>query len=219
MMYRIAIILMVLIYISGQDVLAKTVSLADVQIPDDAASLKEGAQLSLAVCNSCHNLRYLKYTNLLELGFSQQEVDSWRGDVPMSSRILSRASGDVMQLTYGLVPPDLSIIAKGRKGRGRYVYTLLTSYTLDENGELNNHLLPGVRMPDVLGWSQLTDEKERSDVSNRLVKVAAFLEWAADPNASKRESMGFYLIIYLIIMTFLLWLMKRRTWADVKTSK
>lgn len=217
MTYRIVLTaLLLLATMSSASAATSEMELADIDIVREKATLKAGAEMVLSICNSCHNLRYLRYRDLLKLGFTQQEVDNWRGEEAMENRILSRTPDDALHSTYGLVPPDLAIIAKAREGGGRYVYTLLTSFYLNEDGKTDNHLFPGIRMPDVLGWSEIEDEKDREDIRGRLRNVASFLQWAADPNAEKRESIGVYVIIYLIILTLLMWLMKRRTWSNVE---
>ena len=43
--------------------------------------------------------------------------------------------------------------------------------------------------------------------------VSAFLTWAAEPKMEERKSMGFKVIIFLLIMSGLLYAAKRRIWA------
>jgi len=188
--------------------------LLDVDLAHDKATLKQGAEFALSVCTGCHSFKYIKYRDLLAIGFSEQEVDGLRGDQELTASIVSLSPADMMVDSYGLVPPDLSIIAKARKGGGRYVYTLFNSFYVRDDGNVDNHLFPGIRMPDVLGVASL-DGEAKKDTQESLKKVASFLEWASDPNGEERRSLGVYVLVYLFIFTFMLWLMKRRVWADV----
>ena len=44
--------------------------------------------------------------------------------------------------------------------------------------------------------------------------VSAFLAWTADPNMETRKSTGFMVMIYLAVLSVLLYLVKKRVWAD-----
>jgi ubiquinol-cytochrome c reductase cytochrome c1 subunit len=45
--------------------------------------------------------------------------------------------------------------------------------------------------------------------------VTAFLAWTAEPNMEARKSLGWKTILYLIILTGLLYAAKRKIWSDV----
>ena len=45
--------------------------------------------------------------------------------------------------------------------------------------------------------------------------IAAFLEYAGDPTAMGRESIGWIVILFLSFLTFLAWLLKTEYWSDV----
>ena len=46
--------------------------------------------------------------------------------------------------------------------------------------------------------------------------VAAFLAWAGEPKMEERKQLGFSVVIYLLILTVLLYLVKRKIWAKVE---
>ena len=113
---------------------------------------------------------------------------------------------------FGLVPPDQSLLAKARKGGANYIYALLTSYEKDAKGEVSNSLFPGLRMPDIMDYAS-ADAAQRATLQQQIRDAAVFLEWASDPRAAERRQIGIYVIAYLIVLTFLLYLIKRRVWA------
>ena len=45
--------------------------------------------------------------------------------------------------------------------------------------------------------------------------ITAFLEYAGEPAALKRQSMGVWVILFLAFFTFLAWLLKKEYWRDV----
>ncbi|HZX81656.1 MAG TPA: cytochrome c1, partial [Lysobacter sp.] len=46
--------------------------------------------------------------------------------------------------------------------------------------------------------------------------ITAFLEYAGEPAALKRQSMGVWVILFLALLTFLAWLLKKEYWRDVE---
>ena len=54
----------------------------------------------------------------------------------------------------------------------------------------------------------------RARVPNYAKDVAAFLTWAAEPTLVERKKIGFRVIIFLIVLSTLLYLTKKKIWAD-----
>lgn len=192
--------------------------LAEVEIPNTAEARQKGAETVTGVCLMCHSLKYVKYSDLLALGLSQQQVDAMRGDRGMDERLQSMTPMEVRKESYGKVPPDLSLMAIAREDGPRYVYTLLTSYYVDKDGNTDNHLYPKIKMPDMMGYSMAADPKEKAAIEAQVRDAAAFLVWAADPNAETRKQIGIYVMGYLVLLAVLLYLLKRRVWWRVKRS-
>jgi ubiquinol-cytochrome c reductase cytochrome b/c1 subunit len=44
--------------------------------------------------------------------------------------------------------------------------------------------------------------------------VTAFLAWSAEPKLEERKRIGFKVIVYLIILSFLLYFTNKRIWRD-----
>ena len=49
--------------------------------------------------------------------------------------------------------------------------------------------------------------------------VAAFLMWAAEPKMMARKQVGFVAVLFLGLLTVLLYLTNKRLWAPVKGKK
>lgn len=191
---------------------AEPAKLADILIPNDSEALKRGAQTAVGTCMGCHNLKYITYHDLLALGFTQHEIDEMRAGQSLGAALISQTPPEASLAAYGKIPPDLSLMAKARDGGPRYIYTLLTSFYQDSAGNTNNRLFSGIKMPDILGAGTVNDPAARHELQTKAAEVAAFLNWAADPHANERHHLGYYVVGYLIVLTGLLYLLKRRIW-------
>jgi len=58
------------------------------------------------------------------------------------------------------------------------------------------------------------DETTPETVDQYSRDVAAFLQWTADPHMVDRKSMGFKVILFLIGLSVLMYLVKRRIWRN-----
>jgi ubiquinol-cytochrome c reductase cytochrome c1 subunit len=58
-------------------------------------------------------------------------------------------------------------------------------------------------MPPQLTDDRVTyDDGTKASVDQMAQDVAAFLEWAADPHATERKQMGFAVLLYLLLFSF-----------------
>ncbi len=127
----------------------------------------------------------------------------------------------------GAYPPDMSVLAKARGGGVDYIYSLLQGYeeppagvTLDDGVYYNKYMYGNkIKMSN-----QLSDGLvEYGDGTNATVEqmskdVTTFLMWAAEPHLESRHQMGFKAIVYLIILTILVYFSMKRIWSRIKTE-
>ena len=186
----------------------------EVAANDDRA--RAGVQVVLGMCTACHGVKYVQYRDLAALGLSSEEIARLRGDNEPGDRIESLTSPGDAQLAYGVEPPDLSLIVAAREGGSRHLYDYLTGYYVDEQGVIENRVYPGTRMPDIFGISAAGDPASRTEIEQSVNSAVAFLEWAADPNKRTREFVGYFVLGYLVLLTFLLYLVKRRIWSTLR---
>jgi ubiquinol-cytochrome c reductase cytochrome c1 subunit len=183
-------------------------------IPSDTSSIQRGAEEVMTVCSGCHGLKYIRYRDLLSLGFAKDKVDGWRGSNSMDTPLQPQMPGDVAKASFGVEPPELSLMAAAREGGGHYLYTYLTGYKM-EDGKLTNSVFPVTRMPDILGLSTATDSQQRATIEKTAKDVSAFLVWAADPHAQERKTMGYYVLAFVAVLTILLFLWKKQIWREI----
>ncbi len=124
----------------------------------------------------------------------------------------------------GGLPPDLSVIVKARAGGPDYIYALLTGYKEPPAGikmaeGMNyNEFFPGhqIAMPQPLNDNSVTyADGTQATLSQEAYDVVNFLAWAAEPTLEERHRTGIKVILFLLVMTGILYAGKRRIWAAV----
>ena len=127
----------------------------------------------------------------------------------------------------GAYPPDMSVLVKARGGGANYIYSLLQGYedpplgiTLDEGVHYNKYMYGNkIKMSNPLseGLVEYSDGTIAS-VEQMSKDVTTFLMWTAEPHLEARHKMGFKAIVYLIILTILVYFSMKRIWSRVETE-
>lgn len=236
----------------------------------DTAQLQRGYKVYREVCAACHAMSLVSFRNLGEPGgpfydpeyknpndnpyvkalakdIQVPDIDPDTGDAiqrpatpadrfpsPFPNEPAARASNG------GALPPDLSVIAKGRTGGPDYLYSLLIGYKTPPAGLTvgagqyynpymlgdltsawsgdHHHVPKGgfIAMPPPLADGKVTfDDGKPSTVDQQAKDVAAFLYWAAEPKMVERKQFGLGAMIYLLLFTALLYFSYRRIWRNV----
>jgi len=179
-------------------------------------AIERGADELMGTCHTCHTLKYIKYRDLVNLGISKEKVDGWRGEEPLDAPLKAQMADADAIAAFNKVPPDLSLMSQARDGGVDYLYSYLIGYFNKPDGTLGNHIFDATKMPDILGMSSATDEAQKTSIKAKARDITSFLNWTADPHAAERIQLGKYIIAYLIVLTALLYLVKKQIWARVK---
>ncbi len=139
--------------------------------------------------------------------------------------------------------PDLSLMAKARAGfhgpyglginqlfRGmggaEYIASVLTSYTGSEREEAGTLLYGNEAYGGYFAMSQplwgddvVYEDGTPATIEQQSKDVAAFLMWTAEPNMNARKEAGFVAVLFLIVLSVLLYLTNKRIWAPIKKGK
>lgn len=186
--------------------------------------IRRGLTVFTDVCMGCHSAKYITYKGLMdypEIGISREMVDELRGDKPLTSGLISDLSPEDAEVSYGKVPPDLSLIVSARRGGMDYIFSLLTGYEHDPEGKVPdgnwNKYFPGYRiaMPDPLGWLD-HDESDAKQLEQDANDVTAFLAFIADPHQNERRAIGVWVVGFFFLLTIVLWRLKVEVWKDIK---
>jgi ubiquinol-cytochrome c reductase cytochrome c1 subunit len=209
----------------------------------DRAALQRGFQVYSEVCSNCHSLTLLSYRDLAALGYNEDQVKAIAAQKEVTDG--PNDQGEMFQRPArpsdhfvppfpndqanraahnGALPPDLSLMVKARAGAEDYVYDLLTGYTAAP---------AGVKMPDTMQYDlyfpghqiamppPLSDDivtygdGTKATMQQEAHDVVTFLAWAAEPSMEDRKRTGVKVLIFLLAMTGVLYLAKRKIWAEV----
>jgi len=140
--------------------------------------------------------------------------------------------------------PDLSLMAKARagfhgpyglginqivKGMGgaEYIASLLSGYTGETKEEAGTTFYENKAFPG--GWiamaPPLSDEQvefidgHANDLHHLSEDISAFLMWTAEPKMMDRKQAGLVGVLFLILLSVLLYLTNKRLWAPHKGKK
>ena len=216
---------------------------ADTDIKN-VASLQRGARNFMNDCSGCHSLKYLRYNRLgqdLKIPESELAKNLIFTDAKSFEEIntgMSAQSAD----WFGKQPPDLTLMARERGTD--YIYSYLHGFYADKTRPwgVNNLYLPGTAMPHILYYRQglqkpeYKNEKDaKGDAKMVLADVAPmipgsmkpeeydqyvrdivnFLDYAAEPIKATRQTMGIFVMLFLLVFFVFAYLLKKEYWKDV----
>lgn len=210
----------------------------------DRAALQRGFQVYNETCSVCHSLRLVAYRNLMEIGFTEDQVKKIaaakevadgpndEGEMfqrparpsdkfvkPFPNEQAARAANN------GAYPPDLSLIVKARVGGADYLHALLTGYKEPPadvkmgDGMSYNVYFAGSQIamaPPLVEDGVEYADKTKATVAQMAQDVTTYLAWAAEPETEDRKRIGIKAILFLIVLTGMLYAIKRKVWADIK---
>ena len=134
---------------------------------NDMAALQNGAKIFVNSCLNCHSAAFMRYNRLQDIGLTQQQIKD-------NLLFTTDKIGETMKVAmdpknakdwFGVVPPDLTLIARSRSAAGQgsgadYLYTYLRTYYRDDTKPTgwNNLAYPNAAMPHVL-WELQGERK------------------------------------------------------------
>jgi ubiquinol-cytochrome c reductase cytochrome c1 subunit len=208
----------------------------------DVVSIQRGAKVFVNYCLTCHSAKAMRYSQLTQLGLTEEQIREnlmFTTDKIGEPMTVALRAADAKEW-FGVVPPDLSVIARSRSSD--WLYTFLRSYYRDDGTATgwNNVVFENVAMPHVL-WrlqgQQVLKSAEQQDAHgagpvktlasatpgtlsereyNRLVAdLVNYLVYMSEPNRAKRVQIGYAVLLALGVLFVLFYLLKREYWKDV----
>ncbi|WP_317622848.1 cytochrome c1 [Thiohalophilus sp.] len=166
-----------------------------------------------------------------------------QGETPKSGSLMKNAMpGEAAEGWFGTKVPDLSVVARSRGPD--WLYTYLKTFYVDESRPMgvNNQAFPLVGMPHVL-WEleglkkPVYETHENADgeevkelVDYEFVKEGSmspaeyddamrdlvnFLVYVGEPAKLDRYKIGVWVILFLVILFFFAYALKKEYWRDV----
>ena len=212
----------------------------------DKAALQRGFKVYREICSGCHSMRLLYYRDLIDIGFNEEEVKVIASDYTVvdgpndegemftrPARLSDKFVGPYANeqaataANGGAYPPDMSVLVKARQGGADYIYSVLMGYedppsgiTLDD-GVYYNKFMSGnnimMAKPLFEGMVQYSDGTSATE--KQMAKdVVSFLMWTAEPHLELRHKFGFRVIIYLIIISVLVYFIMKKIWSRIESK-
>ena len=213
----------------------------------DKQQLQRGLQVYVEVCASCHGLDLKSFRNFQDLGYSEDQVKVIAEDWPFPVVDGPNEDGDMFEraaipsdripnpypnepfarlVNNGALPPDLSLMAKARKGGPDYIYSLLMLYKEEPPEDVDlgmgmyyNTAFSGNQIAmapplfdDLLEYADGTE----ATMSQMSKDVSAFLMWTAEPKLEARKETGFRVLLFTFVFTVLAYFLKRKIWARIE---
>jgi len=186
------------------------------------------------------------YVKAIAADWTVEDIDSETGDVIERKAVPADRFPPIYPndpaaraANAGALPPDLSLIVAARTGGADYVYNLLVAY--DEPKPDDIELTPGLYWNPVMSGGKIAMKsplqeglidypeveiddghggveilKVEATVDQMAKDVTHFLAWAADPKLEQRKRAGFAVMLYLFVLTVLLYLSYKRVWRNVE---
>jgi len=210
----------------------------------NTGSLQRGARNFMNYCSGCHSLKYLRYNRMAaDLKIPDTELSAnlmFTSDKPFDT--INSAMPKDSEEWFGKQPPDLSLMARERGVD--YIYSFLKGFYVDKTHTwgVNNLYLPGAAMPHVLaerqglqkpvfknepddrgsarmvlvGVESMTPGALKPEEYDQFVRdIANFLDYAGEPVKEKRQSMGVFVTLFLLVFFVFAYLLKKEYWKDV----
>jgi|ERR1700689_804902 ubiquinol-cytochrome c reductase cytochrome c1 subunit len=207
-------------------------------------SLQRGARNFMNYCSGCHSLRYLRYNRLaadLKIPDAELAKNLIFTTAKPFEEITTAMPADSTDW-FGKPPPDLTLMARERGTD--YIYSYLHGFYQDKTRPwgVNNLYLAGTAMPDVLaslqglqkpayknekdphgsdkmvlvGVEAMTPGAMKPEEYDQFVRdIANFLDYAAEPIKATRQSMGIFVVLFLLVFFVFAYLLKKEYWKDV----
>ena len=209
----------------------------------DRGALQRGYQVYSEVCSGCHSMKLLYYRDLIDIGFSEDQVkaiaseftvidgpndegEMFERDARPADRFVSPYLNDneARANNNGAYPPDLSVITKAKKDGANYIYNLLLGYKDPPadmevgEGMYYNIYMAGnqIAMPQPI-YDESVDYADGTNNSAEQIAedLVVFLTWAAEPELEVRKNLGIKVILFFIILGFIIFLAKNHLWREV----
>jgi ubiquinol-cytochrome c reductase cytochrome c1 subunit len=212
----------------------------------DTESLQRGARNFMNYCSGCHSAKYVRFNRMgRDLGLTEEQLIEnlmFNAEVPHDTIQRTMRDEDAIRW-FGKPPPDLSVTPRSRGID--YVFNFLQSFYVDSDSPtgVDNVLLPGTSMPNVLwemqgyqkaifseheiedgGGIELVFEQFQSitegnmsdeDFQTFVRDTVNFLDYMSEPAQLRRKAIGVWVLMFLSVFLVLTIMLKKEVWKDV----
>ena len=210
----------------------------------DNSTLQRGLQIYQEVCSACHGMKRLRFRELKDLGFTNDQIKQYaktfeildgpnelgemflRPGEPSDTFVSPYKNKEEAKASFGgSYPPDLSLLTKAIKNGPDYIYSLLTGYEDPPkefkltDGLYYNPYYDGkvIAMPPPLYDNAIEYiDGTNASLDQLSYDIVHFLNWAAEPKLQQRKSLGLKVLLFLIVLTLLLYVTMKEIWSRIE---
>ena len=210
----------------------------------DNSTLQRGLQIYQEVCSACHGMKRLRFRELRDLGFTDGQIKIYaetfeildgpnelgemflRPGEPSDTFVSPYKNKEEAKASFnGSYPPDLSLLTKAIKNGPDYIYSLLIGYEDPPkefkltDGLYYNPYYDGkvIAMPPPLYDNAIEYiDGTNASLDQLSYDIVHFLNWAAEPKLQQRKSLGLKVLLFLIILTLLLYVTMKEIWSRIE---
>ena len=246
------VILALLLPVSGWA--AEVVTFPDDEIEidwDDKASMQRGAGTFVNYCMACHSAQYSRFNRVgKDLGISDEQLlenlifttDKFGEKTKVGELMKNTMTSEYAEKAFGVVPPDLSMVARVRGVD--WLYNYMRGFYVDESLPLgmNNGVFEKVAMPHVLvelqGYQKAKmamrpdgkggeqevivgfdivkpGSQSKSEYDQTVYDLVGFLDYLSEPYRQTRINVGKGVILFLFVFLILTYFLKKEYWKDI----
>jgi len=211
----------------------------------DKMSLQRGAQIFVNHCLNCHSAASMRYARLSDLGLTEAQI---RDNLLIAGEKVGEPMATALdpkdaKAFFGVVPPDLSLLARSRGPD--WIYTYLRGFYRDPSTKTgwNNTVFPNVGMPHVL-WEYQGDQALRItlrtdpntgdklesrklalerpgtlkpvEYDQYVADLVNFMTYLSEPAQTNRKMWGIVVLFFLAGFVVIALLLKGEYWKDVR---
>jgi len=209
----------------------------------DQSAVQRGFKVYREVCASCHSMNLLYYRDLIDIGFTAEEVKAIASEYTVldgpndEGEMFERSAkpSDHFVSPYlneqearysnnGSYPPDLSVITKAKLNGPDYIYHLMLGYTEPpEDFELGDGMYYNewkegfqIAMSQPLDEGYVDyDDGTESTLPQLAEDITTFLVWSAEPELEERKKLGIKVLLFFIIAGIFVFILKNRLWREI----
>ncbi len=195
-------------------------------------------------CHSLRFMRWSRLGEDLHIPPAELQQDLIPpGDKPANYIATGMPAADA-EVWFGKVPPDLSLMARERGVNYLYQFLKTFYVDPTKPTGANNLRLPNTAMPAVLssleGLKKAVDKNVAPQAGNGAAEqefdhfeqiapgsmsaaeydafvrdTVNFLDYVGEPTQLQRHALGIWVVLFLLVFTWIAWLMKQEYWKDV----
>lgn len=209
----------------------------------DKKAAFRGFEVYRGVCAACHSMKYFAFRNLADLGVPEDAIKNIAAEYEVMAEpddegeVNPRAAlpSDYFPAPFpnekaaaaangGAFPPDLSLIVKSRSAFENHIANIMTGYSDPPEGceipedKFYNAYFPGYAIgmapplaDDVIEYADGT----KATTEQMITDVTQFAAFVAEPKLEARKQLGVKALIFLLILTVLLYLTKKQVWRKI----